>query len=108
MVIFHGLTAQGNLHYSGMDKPLTTGATPNSIYTHVDPKTGKLAHNTIYDSNGSVIWYVDFKSHGIESGYYHEFPIPENPASGHGPGKPHHPNYTFTRNRTAYTNRSMR
>ncbi len=91
----HGTTAQGNPHYSGTDKPLTTGATPNSIYTHIDPKTGKAVQNAIYDSNGSVIGHVDFKNHGIESGHYHEFPIPGNPASGHGAGKPHNPYSTI-------------
>ncbi len=45
----------------------------------------------ILQSNGDVIGYVDFKNHGIESGHYHLFPEPGNPASGHGPGKTHYP-----------------
>ncbi|QSD35729.1 RHS repeat protein [Pectobacterium brasiliense] len=78
-------------HFSGTEKPRTTGATPNSMYTHIDPKTGKAVQNAIYDNNGDVIGHVDFKNHGIESGHYHLFPEPGNPASGHGPGKPHYP-----------------
>ncbi|MBU9846272.1 PAAR-like domain-containing protein [Rahnella ecdela] len=81
-------------HYSGTDKPWTKGATPDSIYTHIDPKTGRAVQNAIYDSNGNVIAHVDFKNHGIESGHYHEFPIPGNPGSGHGAGKPHNPHLT--------------
>jgi len=79
-------------HFFGEDKPWTMGATPDSMYTHIDPKTGKAIQNAIYDSNGNVIAHVDFKNHGIESGHYHLFPEPGNPASGHGPGKPHYPN----------------
>ncbi|WP_240346862.1 RHS repeat domain-containing protein, partial [Pectobacterium brasiliense] len=78
-------------HFSGTEKPRVTGATPNSMYMHIDPKTGKAVQNAIYDGNGDVIGHVDFKNHGIESGHYHLFPEPGNPASGHGPGKPHYP-----------------
>ncbi|STQ78925.1 Uncharacterised protein [Hafnia alvei] len=74
---------------------MTSGASPNSLYSHVDPKTGKVVQNAIYDSNGNVIGHVDFKNHGIGSGHYHEFPIPGNPASGHGAGKPHNPYSTI-------------
>jgi RHS repeat-associated protein len=81
-------------HFSGSEKPRTSGATPNSIYTHVDPKTGKATQNAIYDGNGNVVGHVDFKNHGdgAPSGHGHMFPEPGNPASGHGPGKPHIPN----------------
>jgi hypothetical protein len=81
-------------HFSGTDKPLTEGATPDSTYTHIDPKTGNAVQNAIYDSEGKVIGHVDFKNHGpgAPSGHGHAFPEPGNPASGHGPGKPHIPN----------------
>jgi RHS repeat-associated protein len=78
--------------FSGTSKPWTSGATPNSKYTHVGPD-GKAVQNAIYDGNGNVIGHVDFKNHGpgAPSGHGHQFPIPGNPASGHGPGKPHIP-----------------
>ena len=80
--------------FQGTDKPWTTGATPNSTYTHIDPKTGRAVQNAIYDQNGNVIGHVDFKNHGpgALSGHGHQFPQPGNPASGHGPGMPHIPN----------------
>ena len=88
----HGTTPKGNLaHHSGTDKPFTVGAKPNSLYTHIDPKTGKALQNAVYDADGKVVGHVDFKNHGIESGHWHEFPQPGNPASGHGAGKPHNP-----------------
>lgn len=84
-------------HFSGTDKPWTKGATPDSTYTHIDPKTGKAVQNAIYDGNGDVVGHVDFKNHDptggrAPSGHGHTFPQPGNPASGHGPGKPHIPN----------------
>ncbi|WP_317044309.1 RHS repeat-associated core domain-containing protein, partial [Flavobacterium davisii] len=82
------------VHFHGTEKPRITGATPNSVYSHIDPKSGKVVQNAIYDANGNVVGHVDFKNHGIESGHWHEFPVPGNPASGHGAGKPHHPNST--------------
>jgi RHS repeat-associated protein len=80
--------------FSGTEKPWKEGATPNSTYTHIDPKTGKAVQNATYDSDGKVISHVDFKNHGpgAPSGHGHTFPEPGNPASGHGPGKPHIPN----------------
>jgi hypothetical protein len=84
--------ANGGGHFSGPSKPWTSSATPNSTYTHVDPKTGKALQNAIYDSNGNVIGHVDFKPHGsAPSGHGHTFP-PGNPRPGHGPGAPHIPN----------------
>jgi RHS repeat-associated protein len=79
--------------YQGTEKPWTKGATPNSKYTQVDSQ-GRATQNAIYDENGDVIGHVDFKNHGqgAESGHGHVFPEPGNPASGHGPGKPHIPN----------------
>jgi hypothetical protein len=77
--------------FSGTAKPWTKGATPNSTYTHIDPKTGKAVQNAIYDDAGDVVGHVDFKNHGpgAPSGHGHTFPQPGNPASGHGAGKPH-------------------
>lgn len=79
--------------FSGTAKPMTDGATPNSVYTHLS-KDGKALQNAAYDQNGDVISHVDFKNHGpgAPSGHGHEFPQPGNPASGHGAGKPHIPN----------------
>ena len=80
-------------HSWGNTKPPTAGANPNSLYTHIDLKTGRAVQNAIYDSNGNVIGHVDFKDNGRRSppGHWHQFPTPGNPASGHGPGKPHNP-----------------
>lgn len=82
--------------FSGNSKPWTNNATPNSKYTHIDGKSGKAVQNAIYDKNGDVVAHVDFKNHGAgaPSGHGHTFPIPGNPASGHGAGKPHIP-YNF-------------
>ena len=79
--------------FQGTEKPWTTGATPNSTYTHIDPKTGRAIQNAVYDQNGNVIGHVDFTNHGpgALSGHGHQFPQPGNPGSGHGPGKPHIP-----------------
>jgi hypothetical protein len=81
-------------HFSGTNKPWTKGATPNSIYTHLDPITGNAIQNAIYDANGDVIGHVDFSNHGMgaTSGHGHSFPLPGNPSSGHGPAHPHIPN----------------
>lgn len=76
--------------FYGEEKPWTTGATPNSVYSHV--KEGKVIQNAIYDANGDVIGHVDFKNHGIESGHWHQFPTPGDPSSGHGVGFDHFPN----------------
>ncbi len=80
--------------FVGTDKPWTSGATPDSIYTYIDPRTGRAVQNAIYDSQGNVIGHVDFKTHGPDapSGHGHIFPEPGNPASGHGPQAPHIPN----------------
>ena len=45
----------------------------------------------LYNNNGDVVGHVDFKNHGLGAalGHGHEFPVPGNPASGHGKGKPH-------------------
>ena len=78
--------------FHGPNKPWPTGATPNSIYTHLDPVTGVPKQNAIYDANGDVIAHVDFKQHGSSPpGHFHTFPAPGNPSSGHGRGNPHYP-----------------
>jgi hypothetical protein len=80
--------------FKGTTRPWTTGATPDSIYTHLDPKTGKALQNAIYDSNGDVMGHVDFKNHnGEPSGHGHKFLLPGNPSSGHGKGMTHIPNH---------------
>ncbi len=80
-------------HFYGTAKPFSDGATPGSIYTHIDPDSGKAVQNAIYNADGKVIDHVDFKNHGAgaPSGHGHRFPQPGNPSSGHGPGKPHIP-----------------
>jgi hypothetical protein len=87
------LAAKTTPTFSGTVKPWTKGATPNSIYTHIDPKTGRGVQNAIYDDAGDVVGHLDFKNHGpgAPSGHGHTFPQPGNPASGHGAGKPHIP-----------------
>jgi hypothetical protein len=78
-------------HFYGTAKPFSDGATPGSIYTHIDPDSGKAVQNAIDNADGKVIGHVDFKNHGVgaPSGHGHRFPQPGNPSSGHGPGKPH-------------------
>jgi len=80
-------------HFSGPAKPWTKGATPNSTYTHIDPKTGKAVQNAVYDSQGNVVGHVDFKNSGpgALSGHGHSFP-PGSPNLGHGSAGPHIPN----------------
>jgi len=58
------LAAKATPHFSGPAKPWTKGATPNSTYTHIDPKTGKAVQNAVYDSQGNVVGHVDFKNSG--------------------------------------------
>jgi len=79
-------------HVWGTSKPWTRGATPNSIYTYLDPNTGEAIQNAIYDANGDVIGHVDFSNHGMgaTSGHGHAFPVPGDPSSGHRLGQPHH------------------
>ncbi len=81
--------------FRGTDKPWKEGATPNSKYVHVDPRTGKAKQTAIYNEEGKVVAHVDWKNHGqgAESGHGHIFPEPGNPASGHGRGKPHIPHH---------------
>jgi hypothetical protein len=86
-------------HQSGTTKPVTTGGTPNSVYTHVDPKTGKAVQNAVYDDKGQVVAHIDFKNHGKDpatkteavSGHGHTFSTPGDPSTGHGAGKTHYP-----------------
>jgi RHS repeat-associated protein len=90
-----GRPAPSNPPSSGPTKPPTRGGPPDSVYTHTD-QNGKALQNAIYDNHGNVIGYVDFKNHGgATSGHYHEFPVPGDPSSGHGPGAPHFPHNTL-------------
>ncbi|WP_196809152.1 DNRLRE domain-containing protein [Conexibacter woesei] len=74
--------------FSGTERPWTTGATPDSIYTQLAPN-GAPVQNAVYDSNGDVIAHVDFKRHGeAPPGHAHVFP-PGKPGLGHGPTAPH-------------------
>jgi hypothetical protein len=84
-------------HLSGTSKPWTRGATPESIYTHLDPNTGEAIQNAIYDANGDVIGHVDFTNHGMgaTSGHGHFFGLPGYPSSGHGAAHPHIPNHAL-------------
>lgn len=74
---------------SGFAKPLLK-STADSVYTHIDRKSGRALQNAIYDSNGDVIGHVDFRNHGqgAPSGHGHRFP-PGNPFPGHGKGSAH-------------------
>ncbi len=72
--------------FSGTKKAWSEGATSNSIYTRVEPKTGNALQNTIYDSNGKAIGQVDFKPHMNKtqpSGHGHIMTEPGNLSSGH-------------------------
>ena len=73
----------------GFTKPLLE-STPNTVYTHIDRKSGRALQNAIYDGIGDVIGHVDFKNHGpgATSGHGHRFP-PGNPYPGHGSGSSH-------------------
>jgi hypothetical protein len=66
---------------------------PDSVYTWINPKTGRALQNAIYDENGDVISHVDFKNHGEPSGHGHTFSNPGDPATGHGPQCEHIPNH---------------
>jgi hypothetical protein len=67
-------------------------STPNSLYTHIDPKTGRALQNTIYGNQGQKIAQVDFQKHGdgVWSGHGHYFGDSANEWFGHhGSGAPH-------------------
>ena len=92
-------TAGTGPHEQGTTPPPTKGGTPNSVYTHVDPKTGKAKQNAVYDQDGNVVAHVDFKNHGKDpndptkqavSGHGHTFSTPGDPSTGHGKGKVHY------------------
>lgn len=92
---YHGLTSRtpgpsGSQYFSGVERPWTGGATPNSVYTQFDPRTGRPVRTALYDPSGLVIAYIDWMQHGAAPpGHWHYFPIPGEPSSGHGPGRPH-------------------
>ena len=78
-------------YFSGTESPWTTGATPNSVYSHIN-KFGKVIQNAIYDASGDVIAHIDFKPHSsAPSGHGHLFSVPGNPGTGHGTNYPHYP-----------------
>ena len=78
-----GATGASELtEFSGTSKPWLTGATPNSKYTHLDPK-GRAIQNAVYNAEGNVVGHVDFKRHGsAASGHGHIMTQPGVPASG--------------------------
>lgn len=92
-------TAGTGPHTQGTAPPPTKGAAPNSVYTHVDPVTGKAKQNAVYDQNGNVVAHIDFKNQGKDpkdptkvavSGHGHTFSTPGDPSTGHGKGADHH------------------
>jgi hypothetical protein len=75
----------------GTSRPKDTG-TPFSVYTYIDPKTGKAVQNTIYGEGGRKIAQVDFENHGggATSGHGHYFGNSGNEFFGHhASGAPH-------------------
>ncbi|WP_293881651.1 RHS repeat domain-containing protein [Sphingobacterium sp. UBA1498] len=74
---------QGLRSFSGTEKAMQSGATPNSIYTYLS-KDGKAVSNYIYNGEGKVIYQVDFGKHGkFLSGHGHEMLTPGELGSGH-------------------------
>lgn len=92
LLFFGGIVLTGKLtslsnkkpHFSGTNKPWSEGATPNSKYTYLSSDRNFAVSNYIYNSEGKVIFQVDFKKHGnFASGHGHEMSIPGNLGSGH-------------------------
>jgi len=78
-------------YFSGNVPPKTDGATPISVYSHVDD-SGRVVQNAIYNNNGDVMAHIDFKPHGSSpSGHGHLFTTPGKPSTGHGRLYPHYP-----------------
>jgi RHS repeat-associated protein len=70
--------------FSGTEKGWSSGATPNSKYVQVHPKSGKAIQTTIYDKGGNAVGHVDWKAqHGAGSGHGHVL-APGDLGSGHG------------------------
>lgn len=56
---------------------------PNSTYTYLS-SDGKAVSNYIYNTNGKVMYQVDFDKHGINvSGHGHKMTVPGDLGSGH-------------------------
>jgi hypothetical protein len=93
---YHGLSSKqegpsGLQYFKGTGKPWARGATPNSIYTQLDPGTGRPVQTALYDPSGVVLAHVDWKQHGsMPPGHFHYFSRPGDPSSGHGRGRPHY------------------
>jgi len=69
--------------FSGTAKAWKDGVTPNSIYTYLG-SDGKAVSNYIYNSEGKVIYQVDFGKHGKwSSGHGHKMKVPGDLGSGH-------------------------
>ncbi|OJX39288.1 MAG: hypothetical protein BGO87_04715 [Flavobacteriia bacterium 40-80] len=70
--------------FSGTEKARAYGATPNSIYTYLSSDKKFAVSNYIYNSEGKVVFQVDFSKHGkFFSGHGHNMDIPGNLGSGH-------------------------
>nr|WP_319528789.1 RHS repeat-associated core domain-containing protein [Pseudomonas laurentiana] len=78
-------------YFSGVSKPRSVGAAPNSIYTKTNKDKTVAVQNTVYDEHGRAIGQVDFKNHGkgAASGHSHLIKPPGNLAAGHGPDATH-------------------
>ncbi len=73
--------------HSGKSKATGTNGVPNSIYTYLNGDGTKAVSNYIYNSEGKVIFQVDFQNHknGWVSGHGHQMSIPGDLGSGHTP-----------------------
>jgi hypothetical protein len=63
---YHGLDSRlegpsGIQYFKGIGKPWTKDATPNSIYTQFDPRTGQSQQTALYDPSGDVLAHIDWK-----------------------------------------------
>jgi RHS repeat-associated protein len=68
--------------FQGTEPAWDIGATPNSIYTYTSE--GRAISNHIYDSEGKIMFEVNFKHHGVNpSGHGHYMSIPGVRESGH-------------------------
>jgi RHS repeat-associated protein len=75
--------------FSGTAHRLDKGATPNSIYTHLN-KNGTAQNNYIYNQHGELHAEVNFQQHGkAKPGHGHIMEQAGDAGSGHGrkPGK---------------------
>ncbi len=83
-ISFNAAKGGGLKSFSGTEKAWSSGATPNSIYTYLSGDKRFAVSNYIYNSEGKVIFQVDFSKHGkFFSGHGHNMSIPGNLGSGH-------------------------